>query len=62
MKLQHGTYECCVGTETIDGCDCGPSTAAWKMRLEAKKSFTYYKKPETIKTVAKRRRRELVAA
>ena len=70
MKLTHGTYECSVGTQEIPGCDCRPCTAAWKARLEARKSFSYYKAPESYRRSTKgrsdakkqRERRETVSA
>ena len=42
-SLKHGTYECCVGTQDIPGCDCKPCTKAWRQRIEERKDFAYYR-------------------
>ena len=42
-NLRHGTFERCVGTETIPGCSCKPCERAYRARLTARKSFGYYR-------------------
>ena len=42
-KFQHGTFERFLGTETIEGCDCEPCEAAYRFRITARKSFSYYR-------------------
>ena len=47
-KLPHPSYEAFLGTETIEPCDCKGCEAAYRARLEARKSFAYYEPAQRV--------------
>ena len=54
MKLPpHGTVQRFLGSEHFEGCDCTPCKAAWKVRSEARKSYSYYQIPKSVRSSTK---------
>jgi hypothetical protein len=50
-KYPHGSFERSLGTETIDACLCNLCDSAYRARMEARKSFSYYQKPVVQKRI-----------